>query len=108
MFGLDDTQLIDSVPNGAPLAIIIVLTGLFVAYNPWGWTNWFLILEIFGLHLVPLLTLAPVTYLAVKFVTESSDGRSETADRIRSWFMLAEPTSHPETTNEHEQSPSNR
>lgn len=72
--------------------IIVTLTLLFVAYNPWGWAEWFLILEVFGLHLVPILTLAPVTYLAVKFVTESSsEGQSETANRIRSWFMLTNP-----------------
>ncbi|RRJ31499.1 DUF6684 family protein [Halocatena pleomorpha] len=94
MFGFDDTRLVDSVPNGAPLLIILVLTGLFIAYNPWGWENWFLILEIFGLHLVPILTLAPITYLVFTFLTESSDGHSETADRIQSRFMLSEPAAY--------------
>lgn len=106
MLGLDDEQLSDSVPNIVPLVIILILTLLFVAYNPWGWMDWFLILEIFGLHLVPILTLVPVTYVAVKVVTESSDGHSETADRIRSWFMLEEPTESTETGDEHEKEPS--
>lgn len=109
MPGLDDEQLSDSVPNIVPLVIILFLTVLFVAYNPWGWKDWFLILEVFGLHLVPILTLVPVTYLAVKVVTESSDGRSETADQIRSWFMLDEPPEHTGMGEEHEEeSSSNR
>lgn len=105
MLGLDNTQLSDSVPNLVPLVIIVILTLLFVAYNPWGWAEWFLILEIFGLHLVPILTLAPITYLAVRFVTESgSNGdQSETADRIRSWFMLTPPDSTDEDEHESKQ-----
>lgn len=86
MFGLSREQLSDSVPNFVPLLIIIALTALFVVYNPWGWEEWFLIVEIFGLHLVPILTLGPVTYVFVKLVSESMDGESETADHIKTWF----------------------
>ena len=86
MLGLTREQLSDSVPNVVPLAIIVALTLLFIAYNPWGWEDWFLITEIFGLHLVPLIVLGPVTYVLVKLVSESADGESETADRVRKWF----------------------
>jgi hypothetical protein len=88
MLGYTREQLSDSVPNFVPLAIITSLTILFVAYNPWGWSDWFLIVEIFGLHLVPIITLAPITYVFVKLISESSDGKSETANRIKSWFAM--------------------
>lgn len=82
----DREDLLESVVNVVPLMIIGLLTLLFVAYNPWGWQDHLLIAILFGLHLVPIITLAPVTYLAVRVVVEASDGRSETADRIKSWF----------------------
>lgn len=87
MFDYDRQRVLDSVVNVVPLGIIVVLTGLFVVYNPWGWQDHFLISIVFGLHLVPLLTLAPVTYLAVRVVDEAADGESGTADRIRNWFQ---------------------
>lgn len=82
--GIDRQELLDSAVNAVPLVIITLLTLLFVAHNPWGWQELLLIVEVFGLHLVPILTLAPVTYLLVKVVNESSEGRSETAARIQS------------------------
>lgn len=88
--GLDREGLLDGASNAVPLAIITLLTLLFVAYNPWGWHDTLVIVEVFGLHLVPILTLVPVTYLAVKVVNESSEGRSETADRIRSGLALTD------------------
>lgn len=107
MLGFDREQLSDSVPNVVPLFIILALTALFVVYNPWGWNDWFLITEIFGLHLVPILTLAPVTYVLVKLVSESADGESETAKRILTWFAEGSdaddgtPTEAEETEEEH-------
>lgn len=92
MLGLDHEQLSDSVSNIVPLVIILLLTLLFVAYNPWGWSNWFLIAEILGLHLVPFLVLVPVTLLLVTLINEASDGHSETAARIQSWFVLNDET----------------
>lgn len=89
--GFDRELLLDGLSNGIPLAIIVLLTVLFVAYNPWGWQDTLLIAVVFGLHLVPILTLAPVTYLLVKVMSESSEGRSETAARLKSWFAGPDP-----------------
>lgn len=87
----DHDERLDSIANVVPLTIITLLTLLFLAYNPWGWRQWFLILEVFGLHAVPLLTLAPVTYILVKVVNESFEsGESETATSIRTWFSMGD------------------
>ena len=96
MLGLTREQLSDSVPNVVPLTIIIALTALFIAYNPWGWGDWFLITEIFGLHLVPLIVLGPVTYVLVKLVSESTDGESETAEQVKKWFAAESEASEEE------------
>jgi hypothetical protein len=90
MLGLNREGVLDSVVNTVPLFIIVVLTALFVAYNPWGWNETGVIALVFGLHAVPILTLAPVTYLVVKIVVESEEGRSDTARRVRSWFALTD------------------
>lgn len=90
MLGLNREGVLDSVVNTVPLLIIVVLTALFVAYNPWGWSERGVIALVFGLHVVPILTLAPVTYLVVKIVAESEEGQSDTARRVRSWFALTD------------------
>lgn len=87
LLGLDREELNDSLANVVPMAIIVLLTLLFVVYNPWGWREPLLIAIVFGLHLVPILALAPVTYLLVKLVSESEDGRSDTAGRVKAWFV---------------------
>lgn len=86
LLGLDREELLDSAVSVVALSIIVLLTLLFVAYNPWGWRNPLLIAIVFGLHLVPILTLVPVTYLLVKVVSEASEGRSETATTVTSWI----------------------
>ncbi|MFH5798704.1 DUF6684 family protein [Haladaptatus sp. CMAA 1911] len=102
MLGLTREQLSDSVPNVVPLTIIVALTALFIAYNPWGWEDWFLITEIFGLHLVPLIVLGPVTYVLVKLVSESTDGESETANRVRKWFAADSEEESEESEEKHD------
>jgi uncharacterized membrane protein len=87
LYGLDREGLLDSVVNVVPLAMIVLLTLLFVAYNPWGWRETGVVVIVFGLHLIPILTLVPVTYLFVKVVREAGEGRSNTADRVKSWFV---------------------
>lgn len=86
LFGLDREEQLDAVSNVVPLVIITLLTLLFVAYNPWGWRDTMLVAVVFGLHLVPIVTLAPVTYVLVRVVVESERGQSQTADRVRAWF----------------------
>lgn len=86
LLGLDREELLDSAVSAVALSIIVLLTLLFVAYNPWGWRNPLLIAIVFGLHLVPIVTLVPVTYLLVKVLVEASEGRSETAAWITSWI----------------------
>ena len=86
LFGLDREELLDSAVSAVALSIIVLLTLLFVAYNPWGWQDPLLIAIVFGLHLIPILTLVPVTYLLVKVLAEASEGRSETAARVTSWI----------------------
>lgn len=92
--GLDRDGILDSVVTVISLIIIVVLTLLFVAYNPWGWEDWLVTLEVFGLHLVPILTLVPVTYLLIKLLREAEEGRSDTADRIKSWFAVTDESEH--------------
>lgn len=92
VFGLDREELTDSIANVVPMAIIVLLTLLFVAYNPWGWREPLVIAIVFGLHLVPILALAPVTYLLVKLVNEAEDGRSDTAGRVKSLFEAEDST----------------
>lgn len=89
-FDLDREGVLDSVVNLVPLTIIALLTLLFVAYNPWGWQDRLLIAVVFGLHLVPIIVLAPVTYLVVRVIVEAGEGRSETAERVTTWFALAD------------------
>lgn len=84
---VDREELLDSLVNVVPLAIIVALTVLFVAVNPWGWADADVIALVVGLHVIPIVTLLPVTYLAVKVVGEAArDGHSPTAARIRDWF----------------------
>lgn len=86
----DREVLLDSLVAAVPLSIIVLLTGLFVVFNPWGWEEPLLIVVVFGLHLVPLITLAPAMYLLVRVVVEATHGESETADRVSRWFSLAD------------------
>lgn len=88
VLGLDEEGWLDSVTAVVPLSIVVLLTLLFVAYNPWGWEEPLLIAIVFGLHLVPIVALAPVVYLLIRVVVESSRGESETATRIRDWFAV--------------------
>ena len=91
---VDRDLAIEGAVNATPLAIIVLLTLLFVAYNPWGWHDLLIVGLVGGLHAIPILTLAPVTYLVVRVVREAEDGRSQTAARARS--RLEPPT--PEST----------
>ena len=88
MEGPDDERdlAIEGAVNATPLAIIVLLTLLFVAYNPWGWDDLLVVGLVGGLHVIPIVTLAPVTYLIVRVVREAEDGRSRTAARVRSRF----------------------
>ena len=82
---------IEGAVNATPLAIIVLLTLLFVAYNPWGWDDQLVVGLVGGLHVIPILTLAPVTYLVVRVVREAEDGRSQTAARARLRFEPSTP-----------------
>lgn len=86
LFGLDREELLDSLVAVVPISIIVALTLLFVAYNPWGWGDPLVIAVVFGLHIVPIVTLAPVMYLLVRVLVEATRGQSQTADRVRTWF----------------------
>ncbi|MBX0296742.1 DUF6684 family protein [Haloarcula nitratireducens] len=88
VLGLDREGLFDSLAGVVPISIIVLLTLLFVVYNPWGWEEPLLIAIVFGLHFVPILTLAPVTYLLVRVLRESNNGKSETTEKVRAWFAL--------------------
>ena len=80
---------LDISVNFVPLAIITFFVTLLLLYNPWGWEDLFLISTSVVLHVVPILTLAPVSYLLVKvFVEASEHGTSETAARIVRLFSL--------------------
>jgi len=88
---VDRDLAIEGAVNATPLAIIVLLTLVFVAYNPWGWDDLLVVGLVGGLHAIPLLTLAPVTYLLVRVVREAEDGRSQTAARARSRFAPPTP-----------------
>ena len=87
----DRDLAIEGAVNATPLAIIVLLTLVFVAYNPWGWDDLLVIGLVGGLHAIPIVTLAPVTYLVVRVVREAEDGRSQTAARARSRFAPPTP-----------------
>ena len=88
---VDRDLAIEGAVNATPLAIIVLLTLLFVAYNPWGWDDLLVVGLVGGLHAIPIVTLAPVTYLVVRVVREAEDGRSQTAARVRSRFASPTP-----------------
>lgn len=92
LLGLNREERIDSLVAVVPMSIIVLLTALFVVYNPWGWNDPLVIAVVFGLHLVPIITLAPVVYVLVRVIVESLDGESETAAKLRSWFASGEQT----------------
>lgn len=80
---------LDVSVNLVPLVIITLFVTTLLLYNPWGWTDVFIMVTTVGLHVVPILTLLPVSYLLVKVFMESEeDGTSETATRILGWFTL--------------------
>ena len=86
---LDREGWLDISVNFVPLVIITVFVTTLLLYNPWGWEDLIIIGVTVGLHLVPILTLAPVSYLLVKvFVESADDGTSETAARIVRLFSL--------------------
>ncbi len=75
--------------NLVPLVMITGFVTLLLLFNPWGWEDLFLISTSVVLHVVPIVTLAPVSYLLVKvFVEASEHGTSETAARILRLFSL--------------------
>ena len=83
---------LDVSVNFVPLIIISVFVVTLLLYNPWGWEDLLVIAVTVGLHLVPILTLAPVSYLLVKVYVESDEhGSSETAARIVRLFSLEGP-----------------
>lgn len=93
--GFNRDELLDSLVAVVPISIIVVLTLLFVAYNPWGWEELSLIAIVFGLHLVPIVTLAPIMFVLVRILVEAdSTGRSETARQLKAWFATAETDDH--------------
>ena len=80
---------LDASVNFVPLVIISVFVVTLLLYNPWGWADVFIIATTVGLHLVPILTLAPVSYVLVKVFREAEEhGTSETGARIVRMFSL--------------------
>ena len=80
---------LDVVVNFVPLTIITVFVVTLLLYNPWGWADVFVIVTTVGLHLVPILTLAPVSYVLVKVFREAEEhGTSETGARIVRLFSV--------------------
>lgn len=74
---------LDVSVNFVPLVIITVFVVTLLLYNPWGWEDRLVMAVTVGLHLVPILTLAPVSYLLVKVYVEAEEhGTSETGARI--------------------------
>lgn len=86
---LSHEEWLDISVNLVPLVMIAGFVALLLLYNPWGWADVYIMVTTVGLHLVPILTLAPVSYLLVKvFVEASEHGTSETAARIVRVFTL--------------------
>ena len=80
---------LDVSVNFVPLVIITLFVTVLLLYNPWGWEDLLVIAVTVGLHLVPILVLAPVSYLLVKVYVEADEhGTSETAARIVRWFAF--------------------
>ena len=85
-------EMLDISVNFVPLFIITVFVCTLLLYNPWGWKDVYIIATTVGLHLVPILTLAPVSYVLVKVYVEAEEhGTSETAARVVRVFSLERP-----------------
>ena len=86
---LSHEEWLDVSVNLVPLVMITGFVTLLLLYNPWGWADVYIISTSVVLHLVPILTLAPVSYLLVKvFVEANEHGTSETAARIVRVFSI--------------------
>lgn len=73
--------LVDVTVNVVPLAVLLAFVVLFVAYDPWGWDPFPVLLSI-GLLVVPFATLAVVTYAAARAIARDerrSGDRDEAA-----------------------------
>ncbi|WP_101296405.1 DUF6684 family protein [Halegenticoccus soli] len=66
----DRETILDLTVNIIPLFIIGFFLGLFLLYQAWGWDTLPSVLMI-GLHVVPLVTLALLTYLSGKAIAGS-------------------------------------
>ena len=89
---LDREGWLDISVNFVPLIIVTVFVTTLLLYNPWGWEDLAIMVVTVALHVIPILTLAPVSYLLVKVFMEASEhGTSETAARIVRVFSLEGP-----------------
>lgn len=59
--------MLDILVNIIPLGIIAFFALLFVAFAPWGYEPFPMVLMI-GLHLVPFVFLALITYLTLRAI----------------------------------------
>lgn len=76
MTELEKETLIDLVVNVIPIAMLGGFSLLFLAFNPWGWDP-FPVLMTHFLTLFPLAVLVVVTYVAGRVIQRDESGSAE-------------------------------